>query len=120
MGGKGVNLIVGDKDANSIRGSVGFSLDRDFPIYYDSYVETELRANYTRDIVNDPFTLSANFEAGDTPFTVAANKRNPNRINLGIGIAHKDSYSSVSVDYDTEIASDYLSHTASITARFRF
>ncbi|MBD24924.1 MAG: hypothetical protein CMG46_07960 [Candidatus Marinimicrobia bacterium] len=120
LGGKGVNLIVGDKDANSIRGSVGFSLDRDFPIYYDSYVETELRANYTRDIVNDPFTLSANFEAGDTPFTVAANKRNPNRINLGIGIAHKDSYSSVSVDYDTEIASDYLSHTASITARFRF
>ncbi len=120
LGGDGINLIVGDKDADSVRGSIGFTLDRDFPIYYDSYVEAEFRANYTRDILNDPFTLAANFVAGDTPFTVSSNKRNPNRINLGIGIAHKDSYSSVSVDYDTELASGYMSHTAAITARFRF
>ena len=85
LGGDGINLIVGDKNADSFRGSVGFTLDRDFPIYYDSYVEAEFRANYTRDILNDPVSLTANFVAGDTPFTVTGNKRSPNRINLGVG-----------------------------------
>ncbi len=120
LGGGGINLVVSDKNADSIRGSVGFALDRDFPIFYDSYVEAEIRANYTRDILNDPVSVAGNFVTGDTPFTVSGNKRSPNRINLGVGIAHKDSYSSISVDYDTEIASGYMSHTATITARFRF
>lgn len=120
LGGDGVNLIVGDKNTDSVRGSVGFTFDRDFPIFYDSYVETEFRANYTRDIINDPVKLTADFVAGDTPFAVTGNKRNPNRINMGFGVAHKDSYSSVSIDYDTEIASGYMSHTAALTARFRF
>ena len=120
LGGDGINLVVSDKNADSIRGSVGFALDRDFPIFYDSYVEAEIRANYTRDILNDPVSVAGNFATGDTPFTVSGNKRSPNRINLGVGIAHKDSYSSISVDYDTEIASGYMSHTATITARFRF
>ena len=120
LGGDGINLVVGDKKADSVRGSLGFTFDRDFPIFYDSFVEAEFRANYTRDIINDPFSLTADFVAGDTPFTVISNKRNPNRINMGFGIAHKDSYSSVSVDYDTEISSDYMSHTAALTMRFRF
>jgi uncharacterized protein with beta-barrel porin domain len=120
LGGDGINLVIADKNADSVRGSVGFTFDRDFPIFYDSFVEAEFRANYTRDIINDPFSLTADFVAGDTPFTTASNKRNPNRINMGIGVAHKDSYSSVSVDYDTEIASDYMSHTVALTMRFRF
>ena len=40
--------------------------------------------------------------------------------NVGFGLAHKDSYSSVSVDYDAEIAKGYLAHKAALTARFRF
>lgn len=118
--GDGVNLIVGDKKADSFRGSVGFTFDRDFPLYYDSYLEAEFRANYSRDILNNPPEVTANFVAGDTPFTVMGNKRTPNRFNFGLGIAHKDSYSSVSLDYDAEIASGYISHTAAVTARFRF
>ncbi len=120
LGGDGINLVVGEKNTDSLRGSVGFTFDRDFPIYFDSYAEAVFRANYTRDIINSPVSLTADFVAGDTPFTLRGNKRNPNRINMGIGLAHKDSYSSVSVDYDTEIASGYMSHTAALTARFRF
>ena len=120
LGGDGVNLVVDEKNTDSLRGSIGFSLDRDFPIYFDSYAELEFRANYTRDIINSPVSLTADFVAGDTPFTLQGNKRTPNRINMGIGLAHKDSYSSVSVDYDTEIANGYMSHTAALTARFRF
>lgn len=120
LGGDGINLAISDKNTDSLRSSIGFTFDRDFPIFYDSYVEAEFRANYTRDILNDPLSLTADFVAGDTPFTVTGNKRSPNRINMGIGIAHKDSYSSVSVDYDTEIANGYMSHTAAFTARFRF
>ncbi len=119
-GGSGVDLAVGSKNAESFRSSIGFSLDRDFPIYYDSYMEAEFRANFTRDIINNPFTLTADFVAGDSPFVVTGPKRTPNRFNFGLGLAHKDSYSSVSIDYDTEIASGYIAHTAALTARFRF
>jgi outer membrane autotransporter protein len=120
LGGGGINLIVSDKNTDSLRGSVGFAFDRDFPIFYDSYMEAEFRANYTRDIINDPVTLTADFVAAGTPFAVTGNKRSSNRIALGFGVAHKDSYSSVSIDYDTEIASGYMSHTAALTTRFRF
>jgi len=118
-GGTGVNLTVAARNADNARAAVGFTLDRDFPIYYDSYVEAEFRGNFTREFKNDPYAVVAQFGVGPS-FTNYSNKRDPNRANVGIGIAHKDSYSSVSVDYDAEISKGYLAHKAGITARFRF
>ena len=118
-GGTGVNLTVGAIDPKNARASAGFTLDRDFPIFYDSYVEAEFRANYTREFMNDPYRVTAQFSAGPT-FTNTSNARSPNRANAGVGLAHKDSYSSVSLDYDAEIAKGYLAHKIAVTARFRF
>ncbi len=118
-GGTGIDLTVAGRNADSARASVGFTVDRDFPIYYDSYVEAELRGNFTREFKNDPYAVTAQFAVGSA-FTNMSNARNPNRANIGIGISHKDSYSSVSVDYDAEMSKGYLAHKAGITARFRF
>ena len=119
-GGDGINLNVSEKNPDSMRGSLGFNLDRNFPIFYDSYVEAELRGDFTREFQTDPFAVTASFVSGGPSFVNISNTPNKNTFGAGFGIAHKDSYSSVSLDYDARISSGFLSHTASVTVRFRF
>jgi uncharacterized protein with beta-barrel porin domain len=119
-GGAGVDLTLAPRSGDSGRASAGVVVNRDFPIYYDSYIEIELRSNYTYEFKNDPYAVTAQFAVGGPNFTNFTNARTPSRANFGVGFAHKDSYSAVSVDYDTEIANGYMAHVASITARFRF
>ncbi|MSO73306.1 MAG: autotransporter domain-containing protein [Rhodospirillaceae bacterium] len=119
-GGAGVNLLLAAKNMKSARGSVGLIVDRDFPIFYDSYVEAELRGNFTREFKNSPYSVSASFVSGGPAFTNVSNARGANRVVGGFGIAHKDSYSSVSLDYDAEISRGFVSHIAAVTIRFRF
>ncbi len=120
-GGAAVNLVVGEKNPDaSTRGSVGFSFDRNFPIYFDSYIEAEFRADYTREFTKGAVALNASFASGSPTFVNVGNPREPNRFKMGFGIAGKDSYSSISLDYDIEAAKGYVSHIAGVTARFRF
>lgn len=119
-GGDGINLNVSEKNPDSMRGSLGFNLDRNFPIFYDSYVEAEFRGDFTREFQTDPFAVTASFVAGGPAFTNFSNTPNKNTFGAGFGVSHKDSYSSVSLDYDARISSGFLSHTASVTVRFRF
>ncbi len=120
-GGAAVNLVVGEKNPEAAtRGSIGFTFDRNFPIYFDSYVEAELRADYTREFTKGVTRLNASFASGSPTFVNVGNPREPNRFKIGFGIAGKDSYSSVSLDYDVEAAKGYVSHIAGVTARFRF
>lgn len=118
-GGTGVNLTVAAHNPENARASAGFTFDRDFPVFYDSYIEAEFRANYTREFMADSYAVTAQFSTGPS-FTSFSNVRYPNRANVGFGIAHKDSYSSVSVDYDSELSKGYLAHKVAVTARFRF
>src|SRR6185436_12589248 len=98
-----VNLIVGEKNPEaSSRGSAGFTFDRNFPIYFDSYVELEARADYTREFTKGAVALNASFASGSPTFVNVGNLRDPNRFKIGFGIAGKDSYSSISLDYDIE------------------
>ncbi|MBX7200343.1 MAG: autotransporter outer membrane beta-barrel domain-containing protein, partial [Rhodospirillaceae bacterium] len=120
-GGAAVNLAVGEKNPEaSTRGSVGFTFDRNFPVYFDSYIEAEFRADYTREFTNGATTLNASFASGSPTFVNVGNPREPNRFKVGFGIAGKDSYSSISLDYDVEGAKGYVAHIAGVTARFRF
>ncbi len=120
-GGPAVNLVVGAKDPDaSTRGSVGFNFDRNFPVYFDSYIEAEFRANYTREFSHSAVALNAAFASGGPTFVNVGTSREPNRFTAGFGIAGKDSYSSISLDYDMEVGKGYLAHIAGVTARFRF
>ena len=119
-GGAGVNLAVDDRKGESLRGTAGFAVNRNIPLSYDSYVEAQLRGGYTREFMNDPVSVSARFASGGPTFTNVGNVWGQNRLTAGFGVAHKDSYSSVSLDYDAEVASGFLSHTAAVTIRFRF
>jgi len=120
FGGPGIDLAISPRNSDNGRATVGFTLDRDFPIYYDSYVEAEVRGGYTHEFMNDGTSVLASFVSGGPAFTNVGLDRSPHRMNVGFGVAHKDSYSSVSIDYDAEVSKGYLSHAATITARFRF
>ncbi|MGE4062705.1 MAG: autotransporter domain-containing protein [Rhodospirillaceae bacterium] len=119
-GGLGVNLDIDDRKGESLRGAAGFVVNRNFLLSYDSYVEAQFRGSFTREFMNDPVLVSARFASGGPTFTNIGNVWGENRFTTGFGIAHKDSYSSVSLDYDAEISSGFLSHTAAVTIRFRF
>lgn len=119
-GGAGINLDVDDRKGDSLRGSAGFVVNRNFLLSYDSYVEAQFRGGFTREFMNDPVQVSARFASGGPTFINVGNEWGANRFTTGIGISHKDSYSSVSLDYDAEIASGFMSHTAAVTIRFRF
>lgn len=119
-GGAGVNLSVDERTGKSLRGSAGFVLNRNVPLSYDSYIEAQFRGGFTREFMNDPVAVTARFTSGGPDFTNLGNVWGQNRFTTGIGVAHKDSYSSVSLDYDAEVASGFLSHTAAVTIRFRF
>ena len=119
-GGTGIDLQIDARNIDSARASAGFMLDRNFPIFYDSYVEAELRGNFSRDVKNDPYNVTAQFVSGGSSFNNVSAVRGANRASMGFGIAHKDSYSSVSLDYDAEYSRGYIGHIAAVTARFRF
>ena len=119
-GGAGINLQVDDRKGESLRGSAGFAVNRNILLSYDSYFEAQFRGGFTREFMKDPVAVTARFASGGPAFTNAGNVWGENRFTTGIGIAHKDSYSSVSLDYDAEVSSGFLSHTAAVTIRFRF
>ena len=115
-----MNLSVDDRTGESLRGTAGFAVNRNIPLSYDSYIEAQLRGGYTREFMKDPVAVTARFASGGPTFTNIGNVWGQNRMTAGFGVAHKDSYSSVSLDYDAEVASGFLSHTAAVTIRFRF
>lgn len=119
-GGLGVDLNVDERTGKSLRGSAGFVVNRNIPLSFDSYIEAQFRGGFTREFMNDPVAVSARFASGGPTFTNIGNTWGENRFTAGLGIAHKDSYSSVSLDYDAEVSSGFLSHTAAVTIRFRF
>ncbi|TAL04056.1 MAG: autotransporter domain-containing protein [Rhodospirillaceae bacterium] len=118
-GGAGIDLTNGAKNTSSLRTTAGFNLSKDFPLYYDSNLETDFRGSVTHDFKNDPTVFTSQFTAANTPFTITSLPHGPNIYSLGFGVGHKDSFSSVTLDYDAEITGHLMSHTAAVTLRFR-
>ena len=76
--GTGVNLAVGAKNPDSMRGTAGFTVDRNFPIFYDSYVEAEFRGQFTREFSNDPYAVATSFAGAGPAFVNFSNQRGAN------------------------------------------
>ena len=118
-GGDGVNLTLGTKDETSLRGSAGVNVAKDFPLFYDSFLETDVRASYNHEFRNDGPTFTARFAADGTPFINTGILHGPNYYSAGFSVGHKDSFSSVTLDYDSEVSNSFVGHTATVTLRFR-
>ncbi len=120
-GGDGLNLIVDPNKQISTRGSVGVDLERDFTLHYDSMLETDFRASYTREFRNNPSSFTSRFAAD--PRTTMVNTvlpHGPSYYSVGFGVGHKDSFSSVTLDYDAQFAKGFMGHSATVSLRFRF
>ena len=118
-GGFGVNLSQGSRDTSSLRGTVGLNVERDFELFYDSLLETDFRAAYTREFNNDPIVYTSQFTSGGTPFNLTSQPHGPNVYSFGFGVGHRDGFSSVTLDYDYEMSSHFTGHVATVTLRFR-
>jgi outer membrane autotransporter protein len=119
-GGAGIDQTQSARDNQSLRGTIGLNLERDFALYYDSMLETDFRVSYTREFKNDPTVFTSRFSSAGTPFQIISQQHGPNVYAVGFGIGHRDSFSSVTFDYDAEFIGGLTSHIATVTLRFRF
>jgi uncharacterized protein with beta-barrel porin domain len=118
-GGLGVNLSRGTQDTDSFRGTIGLDLSKEFKLAYDSKLHADLRTSYTREFKNDAITRWTRFTSGGTAFLLTALPHGPGIFAAGFSIGHEDSFSLITLDYDAEFTGHLMSHTATITLRFR-
>jgi uncharacterized protein with beta-barrel porin domain len=118
-GGDGVNLTVDSHSQTSLKGSTGFTVGRNFTLGYDTMLEAQARGNYSHEFKNLSDVFSSHFTADSTPFTNSILMHGPDYFSAGFSIGHKDSFSSITLDYDGEAAGKYTAHTATVTLRFR-
>jgi len=114
-----VDLVESAKDTTSFRSTVGFDMSKNWALYYDSNLETDLRASYTHDFKDNPILMTSRFASAGLPFNTISMPHGPNIYSFGFGVGHKDSFSSITIDYDAEMAGHFLGHTAAVTLRFR-
>jgi uncharacterized protein with beta-barrel porin domain len=118
-GGAGVDLTVGSHSVSTLNGTGGVDVSRDFSLYYDSFLQTDLRASYTHQMMTQDALFGANFTASGTAFDQMMILHGPNYYSGGFSIGHKDSFSSITLDYDADIGNHYLGHVAAVSLRFR-
>jgi hypothetical protein len=89
-------------------------------MYYDSNLTTDFRTSYTHEFRNAATAFNAHFAAAGDPFTLYSAPHGPGIYSFGFGVGHKDSFSSVTLDYDAQISSHFVGHVGTVTMRFRF
>jgi outer membrane autotransporter protein len=118
-GGDGVNLTVDSHSQQSLRGGGGVTVGRQFVLGYDSNLAAEARGNYSHEFMNTADSFTAFYTADGTPFTNSILMHGPNYYSAGFSVGHKDSFSSITLDYDGEATGKLTAHTASVNLRFR-
>ena len=118
-GGDGVNLTVDAHDQTSLKGSTGFAVNRDYVVGIDSTLQATLRGNYSHEFKDAQNVFNSRFTSDSTPFTNSILLHGPNYYSAGFSVGHKDSFSSITLDYDGEATGKFVAHTATINLRFR-
>jgi len=82
----------------------------------------ELRAAYLYDFIGDDFQSTSTFTGGGAAFDTNGSDVAQQSGSLGIGLTYEaeDGRLLISADYDAEVKSDFLGHSAALTARLKF
>ncbi len=118
-GGAGVDLTVDAHDQTSLKGSTGFAVNREYVVGIDSTLQATVRGNYSHEFKNGTNVFNSRFTADSTPFTNSILLHGPNYYSAGFSVGHKDSFSSITLDYDGEATGKFVAHTATVNLRFR-
>jgi outer membrane autotransporter protein len=117
----GAALSINGHSTDSFR--TGFGAKALFNIGNEALpINLETRALWWHEFADVAQDTSARFAAGGTAFKVEGVRPARDSANLGASLnaSAKDGSQSLTISYDADVRSQYLGHTASLTARFNF
>jgi len=85
-----------------------------------SWLSPSIRVGYRNDFINGGIITTGRFVNGTTPFTLLSDGIPESGILLGITFASGSDFASFSFDYDTDIRSGFIRHTARVVVRLIF
>lgn len=117
----GAALSINGRSTGSFR--TGLGAKATFSIGNESLpINLETRALWWHEFADVAQDTSARFAVGGTAFNVEGIRPARDSANLGASLnaSAKDGSQSLTLSYDADVRSQYLGHTASLTARFNF
>ena len=120
--GAGVlNLTVDTDEADLLVSSLGASFSWEFD-HQGATFSPEIRTAYLYDFIGDDFQSTNTFTGGGAAFDTNGADVAQHSGSVGFGLTYEtdDARLLISADYDAEVKSDFLAHSAALTARFNF
>ena len=118
--GSGAALNVGDTQTDSFRTGLGAKV---YLPLTDGKIKTavEARAIWNHEFGDDSQDITSRFAAGGSSFTTngVSQARDSGNLGLGLKVASTNGQT-LSVNYDAEVKSDYVGHTATLQFRYDF
>jgi len=114
----GAGLIVKSTNTDSFRSGLGAKVT--VPLSDGELKSSiEARAIWNHEFADNSQNIAARF-AGGTSFTTNGVSQARDSANLGLGLSMGGNGQTLSVNYDAEVKSDYVGHTASLKFRYDF
>lgn len=85
-----------------------------------AWFSPSIRFGYRNAFINGGITTTGSFVNGTAPFVLLSDGVSPSGIIFGLSFASGSDYASFSFDYDTDIRSGYIRHSARIVLRLIF
>ncbi len=86
----------------------------------NAWLSPSLRVGYRNDIISGGINTTGRFVNGTTPFALSSEGIPESGILLGITFASGSNFASFAFDYDTDIRSGFIRHTARVVVRLIF
>ncbi len=118
-GGEGINLRYHSRENVSARAAVGASVDQYFEIG-SWLLQVGARGQYAHEFDTSATTVTAQFAAAGSLFTLTGAKPATSIYNAGIGAALMLRNDIISLDYDMQRQGSYRGNNVSLTYRHRF
>ena len=121
-GAGGASLNVGDNDSDALIFGAGGRVSYAMNVGQNYQIVPEVRAHVLYDVIGDEFQTTNTFTGGGPAFRT--NGVDPANVALAIGtgisLANLDKGTTLRVDYDAELKSDYVGHNVQARLRVEF
>ncbi|WP_417788903.1 autotransporter domain-containing protein [Terasakiella pusilla] len=113
------NLNVNSKDINSSVASLGAKMHTKFQAGNGSLIP-EVRAGISYDFSGDEAVATSSYTGGGATFTTTGAEVEQFGGNVGLGLTYDDGAWAVGANYEADLKSDFVGHSATLEARFKF
>ncbi|MCB9984002.1 MAG: autotransporter domain-containing protein [Rhodospirillales bacterium] len=118
-GAGNLNVAANPEDVDAFVASAGAKLHTQVK-HEGGYLVPSAQAGVSYDFAGDEASVTGTYTGGGSAFTVEGADVAQFAGNVGLGLAYDSGDWSVGADYDAEIKSDYVGHSATLEARFKF